>query len=170
MEANSQTAVMLLSEAQTLLPDCTATMFKPWPCLPVAPGAPRKVFLKDMESVSNQNQNGQSLEDYVEEYYHETLKQRFWSGMDDILGQMLLLGEDRCPFIEFINYPLWVCGSSIPWESLRTTTPLTRTPQDYLSSLKRRHIILAWSVPETRGVSSEEAREAVPPRKNWMRK
>lgn len=29
-----------------------ATMFKPWPCLPVAPGAPRKVFLKDMESVS----------------------------------------------------------------------------------------------------------------------
>ncbi|XDV34635.1 hypothetical protein PO909_004774 [Leuciscus waleckii] len=33
--------------------------------------------------------------------------------MDDILGQMLLLGEDQGPFIEFIDYALWVCGSSL---------------------------------------------------------
>lgn len=114
----------------------------------------------------NQNQNGRSLEDYVDHearWDDETLKQRFWSGMDDILRQMLLLGEDHCPFIEFIDYPLWVCGSFIPWESLRTTTPLIRTPQNYLSLLKTRHIILDWSVPGTRGISFEEAREAVPP-------
>ncbi|ROI79287.1 Cadherin-20 [Anabarilius grahami] len=45
------------------------------------------------------SQNGRSLEDYVEAYlelYHEvcwddeTLKHNFWSGMDDLLGQMLL--------------------------------------------------------------------------------
>lgn len=41
------------------------------------------------------------------------MKQHFWRRMDDILGQMLLLGEDQSLFIEFIDYALWVCGSSL---------------------------------------------------------
>lgn len=41
------------------------------------------------------------------------LKELFWSEMDDILGQMLLLGEDHRPFAEFVDYTLWICGSSI---------------------------------------------------------
>lgn len=32
--------------------------------------------------------------------------------LDNILGQMLLLKEDHCPIIEFIDYALWVCRSS----------------------------------------------------------
>ncbi|KAK9953259.1 hypothetical protein ABG768_017264 [Culter alburnus] len=68
------------------------------------------------------SQNGRLLEEYVEVYlqlYHEarwddeTLKQHFWSGMDDILVQMLLLKEDHLPFIEFVDYALPVCGSSL---------------------------------------------------------
>ncbi|KAK9963617.1 hypothetical protein ABG768_006787, partial [Culter alburnus] len=66
--------------------------------------------------------NGRLLEEYVEEFqehYHkacwddETLKQLFWSEIDDIIQQMLLLREDHLPFIEFIDYDLWVCGSSL---------------------------------------------------------
>ncbi|ROL41304.1 hypothetical protein DPX16_2931 [Anabarilius grahami] len=42
-----------------------------------------------------------------------TLQQHIWSGMDDILGQLLLLMEDHFPFMEFVDYALWVCGSSL---------------------------------------------------------
>lgn len=42
----------------------------------------------------------------------ETLK-LFWSGMDDILGQMLLMREEDRPFAEFVDCALWVCRSSI---------------------------------------------------------
>ncbi|KTG44995.1 hypothetical protein cypCar_00001692 [Cyprinus carpio] len=68
-------------------------------------------------------QNGRMLEEYVEGYLQlysrhgdpedETLKELFRSGTDDILSQMLLLGEDQCPFIEFVDYTLWVCRSSL---------------------------------------------------------
>lgn len=34
---------------------------------------------------------------------NETLRHLFWSGMDDILSQMLWLGEDQCPFGEFVD-------------------------------------------------------------------
>ncbi|ROL42246.1 hypothetical protein DPX16_7923 [Anabarilius grahami] len=58
------------------------------------------------------------VEEFLEHYRkahwdYETLKQLFWSWMENILGQMLLLGKDHCPFIEFIDYVLWVCGSSL---------------------------------------------------------
>lgn len=67
-------------------------------------------------------QNGCMVEEFVEdslELYNEacwddeTLKQLFWNGMDDILGQMLLVSEDYLAFIEFVEYVLWVCGSSL---------------------------------------------------------
>lgn len=51
----------------------------------------------------------------------ETLKELF--------DQMLLLGEDHCPFMEFVGYTLWECASSpSPWESLRTMAPLVLPP------------------------------------------
>lgn len=74
---------------------------------------------KNMDCYS---QNGRMLEEFVEdilELYNEarwddeTLKQLFWSGMDDILGQMLLVSEDHLAFVEFVEYVLWVCGSSL---------------------------------------------------------
>lgn len=43
----------------------------------------------------------------------ETLKHLFWSGMDDILGQMLLLGEGHRPFAKYVDYTLWVCRFSL---------------------------------------------------------
>lgn len=46
------------------------------------------------------------------EWDDEALKSIFWSGTDDILGQMLLLKEGHHPLTDFINYTLWVCGSS----------------------------------------------------------
>jgi len=67
-------------------------------------------------------QNGRSLEDYVEVYLNlfqdanwdeESLKQQFWSRMDDLLTQMLLLGDLHLSFVEFIDHTLWVCGSSL---------------------------------------------------------
>lgn len=43
----------------------------------------------------------------------KALKYIFWSGMDDIIGQMLLVEEDHIPFVDFINFTLlWVSGSS----------------------------------------------------------
>lgn len=62
-------------------------------------------------------QNSCLLKNYVEiflELYHkvhwydENFKQLFWSGVNDILGQMLLLRENHLPFVEIINYALWV--------------------------------------------------------------
>lgn len=41
------------------------------------------------------------------------LKHLFWSRMDDLLGQMLLVSEGHRPFIEFVEHALWVCGSSL---------------------------------------------------------
>ncbi|ROL44224.1 hypothetical protein DPX16_4293 [Anabarilius grahami] len=52
------------------------------------------------------------------ELYHEVrwdngaLKYLYWNGMDDILGQMLLMKEGCCPLIDFIDYIFWMCGSS----------------------------------------------------------
>lgn len=82
------------------------------------------------------SQNGRSLEEYVEEFlehYHnacwdnETLKQLFWNIMDGIISQMLLLREDHLPFIEFIDYALWIADLPSPWESLRKTPTSTLT-------------------------------------------
>lgn len=33
--------------------------------------------------------------------------------MGTILGQILLLREDDRPFTEFVDYTLWLCGSSL---------------------------------------------------------
>lgn len=33
--------------------------------------------------------------------------------MDDILGQMLLIKEGRCPLIDFIDYTLWVSSFTV---------------------------------------------------------
>lgn len=38
-----------------------------------------------------------------------------WSRKDHILGQMLLLEEDHCPFAKFVDYALWMCRP-LPWE------------------------------------------------------
>lgn len=58
---------------------------------------------KNMDS-----QNGHMLQEFVVDIlglYHEacwddeTLKQLFWSGIDYIPGQMLLMREDNCLFV-----------------------------------------------------------------------
>ncbi|KAK9963563.1 hypothetical protein ABG768_006736 [Culter alburnus] len=76
-------------------------------------------------------QNSCLLEEYVEEFLElynktssddETLKQLFWSRMDDILGQF---------FSKFVEYALWVFADPPSlWESWRTM-PLTLTPRDF---------------------------------------
>lgn len=43
----------------------------------------------------------------------ETLKELFWSGMDDTLSQLLLFGDDYQPFSEFVDYTLQVCRASL---------------------------------------------------------
>lgn len=84
-------------------------------------------------------QNGRTLEEYVEGFLqlynealrdNETLKHLLWSGMDDILSQMLLLGEDHHPFAEFVEYTLWLCRST----PLSPAMPPFR-PQDLPASL-----------------------------------
>lgn len=51
------------------------------------------------------------------EFYNEShlddetiIKHLFWRGMGNILGKMLLLGEDRFPFTEFTENTLWLCN------------------------------------------------------------
>lgn len=67
-------------------------------------------------------QNGRILDEYVEgclQLYNEarwddeSLKHLFWSRMDEILGKMLLLRDNHCTFTEFVDYTLWLCGSSL---------------------------------------------------------
>lgn len=68
-----------------------------------------------------------TLEEYLEgclDLYNqvcwddEMLKHLFLSGMNDVLGQMLLLGEDHRPFTKYVDYTLWVCGFLPHHESL----------------------------------------------------
>lgn len=54
-------------------------------------------------------QNGHTLKEFVEDtLVEEIFKQLFWSGIDNILGQMLLVREDHHPFTEFVSYALKV--------------------------------------------------------------
>lgn len=85
----------------------------------------------------------------------ETLKHLFWSGMDNIPGQMLLLRQHRCSFTEFVDYTSWLCGPPSPWESLRITTPspwhtFHRQHQSFYL-LQADLIVPAWSVLDSMG-------------------
>jgi len=56
------------------------------------------------------------LEEYVEDFLEICHELRWdksltpWSGMGDILGQMLLLSEGHSSLLDFIDYTLWGCG------------------------------------------------------------
>ncbi|KAK9964056.1 hypothetical protein ABG768_005261 [Culter alburnus] len=67
-------------------------------------------------------QNGWTLDEYAEgclqlyseaRWDDETLKHLFWSRMDEIFSKMLLLRDNHCTFAEFVDYTLWLCGSSL---------------------------------------------------------
>lgn len=72
----------------------------------------KKLTLKELLEKDWYFHNGWMLEEYVKSYlqlYNEprwddgTLKELFWSSMDDTL----------CPFVEFVDYILWVCGAPL---------------------------------------------------------
>lgn len=81
------------------------------------------------------------MDDFLELYNkacwdNETHKHLFWSGIDNILGQLLLLKEHHRPFAEFIDYTLWLFRSSLIVRVVEDNNIISNSPACSLDSSK----------------------------------
>lgn len=81
------------------------------------------------------------MEDFLELYNkacrdNETHKHLFWSGIENILGQLLLLKDHHRPFAEFVDYILWLFGSSLIVVVVEDNNIISNSPPCSIDSSK----------------------------------